>query len=180
MACITITIYSYTSSLSATYLIMSAGLSSFSASESGISKPNSSSMAMMTSTWSKESSPKSLMKCDSTLSCKCEPLALGIQRFHQLCSVLISEATIALAKAICGVYLAGIDLVVELEHKQDALIDQLQRERRFRRVSAHQLRLPATTALLVFGRPEKKRKETKTGLVAPCNGYFTFSAVTLS
>jgi len=84
---------------------------------------------------------------------------LGIQWRNELCSVLSSEATIALAKAMCGVYLAGIDLVVELEHKQDALIDQLQRERRFRRVSAHRLRLPATTALLgfwFFGQPEKK------------------------
>lgn len=56
--------------------------------------------------------------------------------------------TLVLAKAICGVYLAGINLVVQLEHKQDALIDELQRERRFRRVSAHRLRLPATSALL--------------------------------
>ena len=77
------------------YRTISFGLNNRSASTSGISKPvklrreeewrwgrcfdeeadgsplpNSSSIAMMTSTWSNESRPKSLMKCDSSVSCR--------------------------------------------------------------------------------------------------------------
>lgn len=47
------------------YWTMSLGLRSLSASASGISKPNSSSMAMMISTWSNESRPKSCTKWES-------------------------------------------------------------------------------------------------------------------
>lgn len=88
-----LTPYSAGSSFPATYLTISEGLASFSASLSGISKPNSSSIAIITSTWSSESSPKSWIKCESNESYKSKKLsatAADISGRDQLTTCLVS------------------------------------------------------------------------------------------
>ena len=60
------------SSLSAIYFMMSFAVRNFSASTSGISNANSSSTAIMTSTWSRESNPRSVWKSASSVNCNQE------------------------------------------------------------------------------------------------------------
>lgn len=56
-------------------------------------------------------------------------------------------------------YLAGIDLIVQLQYKQDTLVDKLQRQWRFRRIAAQRLRLPATSTVLQFAQPRKEKNK---------------------
>merc|ERR1719511_215350 len=58
---------------------------------SGISKPNSSSIAIITSTWSKESKPRSLIKCDSAVSFSAVILSKALQTVITLDSISALE-----------------------------------------------------------------------------------------